>query len=126
MQVYRRWVKLHGSHGQVIRAQAVVDGGAMRNTMCALRWDQWKRRMTPTRTSEVTLRVADNHKIRSKGCWVGEVTVANITKTQSFEIFESHGAFEVILGKPWLQAVKAMHDYEADKLNIEEGARRSP
>ncbi|KAF8521493.1 hypothetical protein JB92DRAFT_2707534, partial [Gautieria morchelliformis] len=104
-----------------IRAQAVVDGGAMQNTMCASKWGQWQRRMAPKRTSEVTLRVADNHKIRSEGCWVGEVTVANVMKTQSFEIFESNGAFEVILGKPWLQAVKARHDYEADELTIEGG-----
>ncbi|KAF8468739.1 hypothetical protein JB92DRAFT_3291275 [Gautieria morchelliformis] len=126
MQVYKRWVKLHGNHGQVIIAQTVVDGGAMQNTMCASRWDQWKRRMTPKRTSEVMLRVADNHKIRSEGCWVGEVTVANVTKTQSFDIFKSNGAFKVILGKPWLQAVKAMHDYEVDELTIEEEARQSP
>ncbi|KAF8505208.1 hypothetical protein JB92DRAFT_3203919, partial [Gautieria morchelliformis] len=32
-------------------------------------------------------------------------------------------AFEVILGKPWLQGVKAMHHYEVDELTIEEGGK---
>jgi hypothetical protein len=73
--------------------------------------------MTPKQASKVTLR-ADNHRIRSEGCWKGEVTVADISTTQAFEIFESNGAFKVILGKPWLQAVKATHSYDKDELTI--------
>ena len=35
-----------------------------------------------------------------------------------FEVFNSHGAFDVILGKPWLTQVKATHDYDTDQLSI--------
>ena len=35
-----------------------------------------------------------------------------------FEVFDSHGAFDVILGKPWLKQVKATHNYGTDQLSI--------
>jgi hypothetical protein len=32
--VYRRWIQLKGAHGQIIWARTVINGRAMRNTMC--------------------------------------------------------------------------------------------
>ena len=35
-----------------------------------------------------------------------------------FEIFDCKGAFDVILGKPWLREVRAQHDYVMDSITI--------
>jgi hypothetical protein len=38
-----------------------------------------------------------------------------------FEVFDCGDAFDVILGKPWLQAVCASHDYDGDRIHIRTG-----
>ncbi|KAF8521496.1 hypothetical protein JB92DRAFT_2661839, partial [Gautieria morchelliformis] len=104
--------------GRIVRTRAVIDGGAMRNTICSSKWREWEHRLGPKTESDTTLRVADNHRIKSKGRWKGEVTVAEVPREQSFEIFESNGSFDIILGKPWLQAVEAIHEYGPDQITI--------
>ena len=44
--------------------------------------------------------------------------VAGAKVTQSFEVFNSNGAFEVILGKPWLKSVQATHHYTTDEITM--------
>ena len=39
--------------------------------------------------------------------------------TQSCEVFESNSAFQVILGKPWLRSVQAIHKYDTDEITIQ-------
>jgi len=61
----------------------------------------------------------DNHRIASEGRWSGTVNIAGAETTQSFEIFNSNGAFQVILGKPWLRGIQAVHKYETDLITIQ-------
>ncbi|KAJ6615691.1 hypothetical protein B0H10DRAFT_2220174 [Mycena sp. CBHHK59/15] len=35
-----------------------------------------------------------------------------------FDVFDCRGAFDVILGKPWLHSVRAIHNYENDEIQI--------
>src|SRR6266481_590257 len=69
--------------------------------------------------SKVTLSVADNHRIASEGMWTGTVNVARTATTQSLEVFESNGAFQVILGKLWLHSIQAIHRYDMDEITIQ-------
>ena len=55
------------------------------------------------------------------GRWFGTVQVGNIRPESWFEVFNSYGAFNVILGKLWLHQVKAIHDYDTDTLTILQG-----
>ena len=55
------------------------------------------------------------------GHWFGTVRVGNTSVESWFEVFDCHSTFEVILGKPWVQQVKAIHDYEADTIKISQG-----
>src|SRR6266481_2015634 len=98
--------------------QAVIDGSAMKNTMCTSKWHAQKHRLTPLSPSKVTLSVADNRHIPSEGRWTGIVDVAGTEATQSFEVFNSHGAFQIILGKPWLNYVQAVHRYDTDQITF--------
>ena len=65
-----------------------------------------------------SLSVADNHRIPSEGTWTGVVDVAGAKVMQSFEVFNSNGAFEVILGKLWLKSVQATHHYMTDEITM--------
>ena len=50
---------------------------------------------------------------------MGTIDVAGTETTQSCEVFESNGAFQVILGKPWLHSVQAVHKYDTDEITIQ-------
>ena len=52
------------------------------------------------------------------GQWYGTVRIGNVGSPSWFEVFECDGAFDIILGKPWLRAVKAIHDYSTDEITI--------
>lgn len=68
--------------------------------------------------SNTRIKVANGSKIVPLGRWYGTVRVGNVGSPSWFEIFECDGAFDVILGKPWLKAVKAIHDYSTDEITI--------
>ena len=46
------------------------------------------------------------------------VRVRSIGAPSWFKVFECGNAFNIILGKPWPKAVKAMHNYSTDKITI--------
>jgi hypothetical protein len=43
----------------------------------------------------------------------------------SFEIFECNGAFDILLSKPWLHSVRALHNYETDEIRIQSSERET-
>ena len=45
--------------------------------------------------------------------------MAGTETTQSCDVFESNGAFQVILGKPWLRSMQAIHKYDTDEITIQ-------
>ncbi|KIJ35099.1 hypothetical protein M422DRAFT_181160, partial [Sphaerobolus stellatus SS14] len=86
--------------------------------MCTRKWRQWEHRLGRKEQSPVTMRVADNHHIPSAGRWTGRMGVSNVEVEAAFEMFDSNDAFEIILGKPWLTAAKAVHNFENDTIKI--------
>ena len=118
-RVYRKWVHLLGPKGERVQVQAVIDGGAMKNTMCMTKWRAQRHHLSELHPSRVTLSVADNRQVASKGTWMGTIDVAGTVTTQSCKVFESNGAFQVILGKPWLRSVQAVHRYDMDEITIQ-------
>ena len=68
--------------------------------------------------SSTWIKVANDARIKSMGRWIGKVTVGGIEAESAFEIFDCKGAFDVILGKPWLRKVRAIHDYFTDTITI--------
>ena len=118
MNTYCQWVCLQGPRGKNVWMRAVIDGGAMLNMLCASVWEKQRYQLTPLGPSDVILSVADNHRIPSRGTWTGVVDVAGAKVMQSFEVFDSNGAFEIILGKLWLKSVRATHHYTTDEITI--------
>src|SRR6266481_3728821 len=76
---------------------------------------------TPPRTTtpiQSCLEMADNHHILSEGKWASVIEVAGTKMAQTLEVFDSKGAFQVILGKPWLRDIQAIHRYRTDQITI--------
>ncbi|KAF8576984.1 hypothetical protein K439DRAFT_1303669, partial [Ramaria rubella] len=80
------------------------DGGAMMNAIDALVWQTVAHRFGALSPSRTRAKMANRAIVPSQGCWVGCITLDNTTAVGSFEILESSGAFELLLGKPWLTA----------------------
>jgi hypothetical protein len=66
----------------------------------------------------MVIAVADNTHIRSRVTWMGTVQVGETTTRCMFEVFNCNNASDIILGKPWLKTVKAIHYYEQDEIVI--------
>lgn len=62
--------------------------------------------------------MANGSRIVPVGQWYGTVRIGNVGSPSWFEVFECDSAFDVILGKPWLKAVKAIHNYSTDEITI--------
>jgi transposase InsO family protein len=111
-------IQLIGKKGTIVRATGQVDDGAMRNCISADRWKRYGHCLDTLSKSDITISVANATEIQSMGRWTGTVQVGGIGALSSFEIFDCKGAFDVILGKPWLKEVRAQHDYVRDEITI--------
>ncbi|KAF9462483.1 hypothetical protein BDZ94DRAFT_1165954 [Collybia nuda] len=104
-------MQLIGVDGSTVRATGQVDDGAMRNCISKQRWDAYGHCLSALKQSKTVIGVANNAKIKSMGTWTGPVKVSNTETVSNFEVFDCQGAFDIILGKPWLWDVRAIHDY---------------
>ncbi|KAJ7845863.1 hypothetical protein B0H14DRAFT_2227378, partial [Mycena olivaceomarginata] len=85
-----------------VRLTAQVDNGALRNCMSLAQWKQYGHLLGRVRPSKTRLSVANGRKFWPYGRWWGEVSVGGVSAFAWFEIFECDGAFDILLGKPWL------------------------
>ena len=111
-------IQLKGKRGTVVRATGQVDDGAMRNCISLDRWMKYGHCLDSLTKSTTIISVANATKIESKGTWTRTVQVGGTGALSHFEIFDCKGAFDVILGKPWLREVQAQHDYVTDSITI--------
>ncbi|PPQ91968.1 hypothetical protein CVT25_004441 [Psilocybe cyanescens] len=111
-------IQLIGGTGTVVRATGQVDNGAMWNCISKDRWIKYSHCLDPLEKSHTIISVANSNRIHSMGRWFGKVQVGSTSALSGFEVFDCQGAFDVILGKPWLRAVRAKHDYETDSITI--------
>jgi len=111
-------IQLIGKKGTIIRATGQIDDGAMKNCISLDKWEKYGHCLDTLTKSRTIISVANATQIESKGTWSGTVQVGETGALSSFEIFDCKGAFEVILGKPWLKAVRAQHDYITDEIII--------
>ena len=93
----------------------------MQNCISKKRWDAYGHCLSTLSPSTTRISIANNAEIIPIGRWFGKITLCNIGAYSWFEVFKSHGAFDVILGKPWLHQLKTIHDYGNDQLRIPQG-----
>ena len=62
--------------------------------------------------------MANGTIVRSMGRWEGKIEVENVTIQGSFKVFDSLGTWDFLLGKRMKNALKAVHNYEADEVTV--------
>ncbi|GLB40100.1 hypothetical protein LshimejAT787_0706100 [Lyophyllum shimeji] len=109
-------IQLEGPNNEIVRATGQVDDGAMRNCISLRRWQNYCHLLGPDSLNPSRLRigVANGAKTPLLGTWTGMVKVGGTIVNTTFEVFNCGEAFDVILGKPWLKQMRAIHDYETD------------
>ncbi|KIJ45533.1 hypothetical protein M422DRAFT_250852 [Sphaerobolus stellatus SS14] len=104
-----------------IRFLATIDDGVGLCRIDSHIWGQWQKDFSNTIDSIVGAKVSSGHIIKSKGCIVLHVNVEGVACDTVFEILDSQGAFEILLGKPWLGLTRAAREYNDDTLVIRIG-----
>ena len=111
-------VRFHGPHGDVVRIQANIDDGAMKEVMSSSMFHKVKHRLGTTLPSSQLLRVANGVIIESEAKWKGKIEVNGISSEVTFEVFDSGGRWDFLFGKTLLEDFKAIHDYELDEITL--------
>ena len=98
----------------------LVDGGAAVNIISNWLVDDLE--LTPTHSSPLRLKVADQRCVKSVGMLAQQpITVQGVTVKVDFHILdisEARGGYPIILGRPWLREVKAVDYWEKGNMRI--------
>ena len=111
-------IRLHGPQGEIIRTWATFDEGALMEAMSTAMFERTKHRLGTLQPSPLLLRMANGTIVKSLGRWEGNIEVGGNRVKGSFEVFDSLGAWDFLLGKRLKNALKAVHDYEVDEVTI--------
>jgi hypothetical protein len=111
-------VQLQGTKGEIVWIKSTFDDSALVNAIDTNFFKEVKHRLTPLQTSGHILCMADGRLWPSKGAWTRKVTVADMPKTGTFEVFDSNGAWLALFSKPLLEKFKAVHNYDSDTVKI--------
>ncbi|KIJ36967.1 hypothetical protein M422DRAFT_260618 [Sphaerobolus stellatus SS14] len=104
-----------------IRFLATIDDGAGLCVIDSHIWGQWQKDFGNAIESIVGAKVGSGHILKSRGYIILHVNVEGVVCDTVFEILDSQGAFEILLGKPWLGLTRATREYDKDTLVIHVG-----
>lgn len=111
-------VLLYGPKGKTSCFQANVDDGAMVNAIDTKAFNQAAGRLRRLVPSNRTLRMANGSLVPSQGVWKGSLKWGSVTIATSFEVFDSGGVWKMLIGKPLLEQLSAVHDYATDQISL--------
>jgi hypothetical protein len=97
----------------------------MRNCIGLHIWNSYGHCLGTLTPTTLNVSVANNQTIPCMGMWSGEVSIGGTNSRTHFAVFDCKGAFDVILGKPWLREVDAVHYYKTDTITINAGTTQT-
>ncbi|QRW08776.1 Retrovirus-related Pol polyprotein from transposon opus [Ceratobasidium sp. AG-Ba] len=97
---------------------STVDGGSMLCVLDSTVWALIKHSFGRLRTSDIICRMANGACVPSKGTGVGVIRLDEATWPIRFEVIDSKGAFELLLGKDWLSHAGAKQIFATDSLSL--------
>ena len=115
---FEKGISLVGVNGGLVELKATFDDCAMVNVIDKVVFEGVKSQLSEPRPSRKVMRMANGTLIPSNGSWSGIVVVDGVRANGTFEIFASGGAWNVLFGKPLLQAFDAIHEYTTDTITL--------
>ncbi|QRV73367.1 Retrovirus-related Pol polyprotein from transposon opus [Ceratobasidium sp. AG-Ba] len=95
-----------------------VDGGAMLCVLDSTVWAQVEHSFDRLRQSKIVCRMANGTCVPSIGTGTASVQYKQALWPIRFEVIDSRGAFELLLGKDWLRTASALQVFESDSLSL--------
>jgi hypothetical protein len=115
---FERVINLIGINGELVAIKATFDDGAMVNVIDMAAFEGVKNQLSEPQPSQKVMRMANGVLIPSNGSWLGVVAIGDVWTKGTFEIFASGGAWNVLFGKPMLQAFNAVHEYTTNSITL--------
>jgi len=115
---FEKEISLIGVNGELVALKATFDDCAMVNVIDKVAFEEVKNQLSEPQPSRKVMRMANGALIPSNGSWSGVVVVDSVRTNGTFEIFASGGAWNVLFGKPLLQAFGAIHEYTTDTITL--------
>jgi hypothetical protein len=112
---FEKQINLVGVNGELVALRATFDDGAMVNVIDRVVFDKVKHQLSAPQPSQKFMCMA-NGILNS--AWSGMVMVDNVWTSGTFEIFASGGAWNILFGKPMLQAFGGVHEYTTDTITL--------
>ncbi|KAF8215562.1 hypothetical protein K438DRAFT_1463791, partial [Mycena galopus ATCC 62051] len=109
--------------GECVRGNGTWDMGADVGAINKKWYLEWAKRMGALGVPKKTLKMADGALVKTYGQWIGELDVEGVRIRGIFEVFESGGGWDVLVGKPIMAALSAIHDTKRDIISVSTGGR---
>ncbi|KAJ7018379.1 hypothetical protein C8F04DRAFT_895139, partial [Mycena alexandri] len=120
---FMHWVTLLGPQGEKVRVFALFDTGAAIGVVDVKVFERVKARLGKMSAPTKRLRMADGTLVWSLAHWDGMLEVEGVRAIGSFEVFDSKGSWDMLLGKPLQAALGVVHDMKRDVVTLEAGGR---
>ncbi|KAH7880773.1 uncharacterized protein C8R40DRAFT_1032882, partial [Lentinula edodes] len=112
-------ITLKDSEGRAEEVEvALMDGGAMVAGLDERLYERVKDQISGWEPSTKRLRMANGTVIRAKVQWRGKVLFQGSEVDGILQVFNSGGSWDVLFGKPLLQAFGVVHDFGNDSVVI--------
>jgi hypothetical protein len=115
---FERVINLIGINGERVAIRATFDDGVMVNVIDMAAFKEVKNQLLELQPSKKVMHMVNGALIPLNGSWLGVVVIGDVQTTGAFEIFASGGAWNVLFGKPMLQAFNAVHKYTTDTITL--------
>ncbi|KAJ7036657.1 hypothetical protein C8F04DRAFT_898906, partial [Mycena alexandri] len=120
---FMHWVTLLGPQGEKVRVFALFDTGAGIGVVDVKVFERVRSRLGTMSAPTKRLRMADGSLVWSVAHWDGEIEVEGVKVNGAFEVFDSQGGWDMLLGKPLQAALGVIHDMKRDVVTLEAGGK---
>ncbi|CAK5266343.1 unnamed protein product [Mycena citricolor] len=116
--LFKHEVSLKGPKGERVRGIALFDGAAGAGVLDSTWFAARKHRLGKILAPRKRLRMANGAVIPSSAHWEGPIDVGGVVIRAEFEVIDSGGAWNILLGKPLLRALRAVQDFRNDTVLV--------
>ncbi|KAF8216906.1 hypothetical protein K438DRAFT_1559956, partial [Mycena galopus ATCC 62051] len=117
------WSSFEGPNGECMRGNGTWDTGADVGAIDKRWYLERAKRMGALGVPKKTLKMVDGTLVKTYGQWIGELDVEGVRIRGVFEVFESGGGWDVLIGRPIMAAISAFHDTKRDVITVSAGER---
>ncbi|QRV78795.1 Retrovirus-related Pol polyprotein from transposon [Ceratobasidium sp. AG-Ba] len=115
LKIEARVVCVDGRDGG-IGVLATIDGGAMLCVLDHTVWAEAEQSLGRLAPSSIVCRMANGTCIQSKGTGEAWIIIEGVSRLVQFEVLDSRGAFDLLIGKTWLRSAGACQNFADDSL----------